>query len=141
LAICLAHFLQTTNAEWTALFNYLKDNGYNYDGSTTGDYKSAKSLASSSGWNSSSTVGVVGNADYPDKRNATGFTAVPGGTRYNDHFASVSYSSWWWTATVWDVGSTSAYEVMEFQYPGVYTGGNYLTRGQAVRCVKNQMIT
>jgi hypothetical protein len=31
---------------------------------------------------SSSNTGAVGNTDYPEKRNVTGFSALPGGNRY-----------------------------------------------------------
>jgi uncharacterized protein (TIGR02145 family) len=63
-------------AEWTKLKNYLAGNGYNFDG-TIGGNKIAKALASTSGWDSSSKIGAVGNTDYPEKRNATGFSALP----------------------------------------------------------------
>ena len=49
-----------TDADWTTLENYLIDNGYNYDGTTT-ENKIAKSMASTSGWNSSTISGAVGN--------------------------------------------------------------------------------
>ena len=64
--------------QWTTLEMYLQVNGYNYDGSTTGN-KYAKALASSTGWNFYGTEGAAGNTDYADKRNASGFTALPGG--------------------------------------------------------------
>jgi uncharacterized protein (TIGR02145 family) len=65
-----------TDAEWTTLENYLIDNGYNYDGTTTGN-KIAKSLASTSGWNSSTTDGVPGNNQL--ENNSSGFNAFPVG--------------------------------------------------------------
>jgi len=48
-----------TDAEWTTLENYLIANGYNYDGTTSGN-KLAKSLASVTGWDSSSNTGANG---------------------------------------------------------------------------------
>ena len=38
-----------TDAEWTTLEEHLIDNGYNYDGATTGN-KIAKAMASNTGW-------------------------------------------------------------------------------------------
>ena len=38
-----------TDEEWTTFENYLIDNGYNYDGESTGN-KIAKAIASNTGW-------------------------------------------------------------------------------------------
>ncbi len=89
-----------TDAEWTTLENYLIANGYNYDGTTTGN-KYAKALASATGWNYYSGTGTVGNTDYPAKRNATGFTALPGGFRGFDNgaFSGVGSNGGWWSSS------------------------------------------
>ena len=65
-----------SDAEWTTLENYLIANGYNYDGTTNGN-KIAKAMASTTGWNSSTDPGAVGN----DQRlnNSSGFNAFPSG--------------------------------------------------------------
>jgi len=76
--LCPTGWHVPSDAEWTTLEDYLIANGYNYDG-TTIDNKIAKAMASSSGWESYSEVGVIGNDDYPEKQNASGFTALPGG--------------------------------------------------------------
>jgi uncharacterized protein (TIGR02145 family) len=89
----------STDADWTTLENYLIANSYNYDGTTTGN-KIAKSLASITGWTSSATTGAVGNTDYPAKRNATGFTALPGGYRYETGiFVGTGIGGYRWSAT------------------------------------------
>ena len=62
------------------MINYLIANGYNYDGTTT-IQKISKALASETGWSYSNQTGAVGNTDYPEKRNATGFTGLPAGIR------------------------------------------------------------
>ena len=49
-----------TDAEWTTLEEYLIANGYNYDGTTTGN-KIAKAMASTTGWFSSTETGAPGN--------------------------------------------------------------------------------
>ncbi|NDG53904.1 MAG: T9SS C-terminal target domain-containing protein, partial [Flavobacteriia bacterium] len=67
-----------TDAEWTNLENYLIANGYNYDGTTT-ENKIAKSMASTTGWNISTTTGVTGNDQSLNNR--SGFNAFPEGYR------------------------------------------------------------
>lgn len=64
-----------TDAEWTTLENYLIANGYNYDGTTTGN-KIAKSMASTSGWFPWNIVGTPGNDQ--SSNNSSGFNAVTG---------------------------------------------------------------
>jgi len=69
-----------SDAEWTTLENYLIANGYNYDGTTTGN-KIAKSLAATTLWKTSTTVGSIG---YDlTKNNKSGFAALPGSMRYS----------------------------------------------------------
>jgi uncharacterized protein (TIGR02145 family) len=68
-----------TDAEWTTLENYLIANGYNYDGTTTGN-KIAKAMASTTGWDSSANTGAVGNDQ--SLNNSSGFNAFPEGVRY-----------------------------------------------------------
>jgi len=46
-----------SDAEWTTLVEYLIANGYNYDGTTTGN-KIGKAMASTTGWNSSTGLGA-----------------------------------------------------------------------------------
>jgi uncharacterized protein (TIGR02145 family) len=70
-----------TDAEWTTLENYLIANGYNYDGTTTGN-KIAKSMASTTGWVSSTTTGAVGNDQ--SLNNSSGFNIFPEAYRLND---------------------------------------------------------
>jgi uncharacterized protein (TIGR02145 family) len=68
LTACPAGWHLPGEAEWTTLENYLISNGYNYDGTTSGN-KIAKSMATATGWKSYSETGTVGNTDYPSYRN------------------------------------------------------------------------
>ena len=85
-----------TDAEWTTLENYLIANGYNYDGTTT-ENKIVKSMASTTGWNISTTIGATGNDQ--SKNNRSGFNAFPEGMRadngvfYNEYFNALIWSS------------------------------------------------
>ncbi len=70
-----------TDAEWTELENYLIANGYNYDGTTTGN-KIAKAMSSTTGWNGSTTDGAPGNNQL--ENNSSGFNVFPKGLRNNN---------------------------------------------------------
>ncbi|MEI6062162.1 MAG: fibrobacter succinogenes major paralogous domain-containing protein [Bacteroidota bacterium] len=126
-----------TDAEWSALGNYLIVNGYNYDGSTSGN-KYAKALASDKGWNFSSNTGVPGNTDYSAKRNATGFTAVPAGVRdaNQNAFGSIGYYGIWWSSSeddysfAWDRG-------VDNSLTSLGRGSVNKSHGYSVRCIKD----
>lgn len=126
-----------TDAEWTTLENYLIANGYNYDGTTTGD-KTAKSLAATSLWTTSTTTGAVGN-DLT-KNNSSGFTALPGGYRdATGTYSSLNIYTYWWSST--EASTTTA----EFRYinsANVDLHKNPAVNkkhGMSVRCVKDQI--
>jgi uncharacterized protein (TIGR02145 family) len=125
-----------TNEEWTTLENYLIANGYNYDG-TTMDNKIAKALASATGWGSTNITGAVGNTDYPSKRNATGFTALPGGYRWvYGTFFEVGHSSYYWCLS----GNFSSWAWCRsiHEYESALLSSNLEKRfGFSVRCVKD----
>ena len=67
-----------SDAEWTTLENHLIANGYNYDGTTT-ENKIAKAMASTTGWNTSTETGAIGNDQ--SLNNDSGFNAFPEGDR------------------------------------------------------------
>ena len=86
-----------TDAEWTTLENYLIANGYNYHGTTTGD-KIAKAMASTTGWNSSTEPGAIGNDQSTN--NSSGFNAFPEGYRFNGgSFSHDGLSAVIWSST------------------------------------------
>ena len=134
--VCPTGWHLPSYAEWTELENFLIDNGYNYDG-TTSENKIAKSLASTSGWASSSTTGAVGNNDYPAYRNKSGFTALPGGIRTgNGTFYYISYNGLWWSATEYDT-SNAWYRLMYYNYSNVNRNVSNKEVGFSVRCVRD----
>jgi len=128
-----------TDAEWTTLENYLIANGYNYDGTTTGN-KIAKSLAALTGWTTCTGIGAIGN-DLT-KNNTSGFSALPGGYRGsyfglgNGAFYLVGDYGNWWSST--QFGASNAW------YRGLY-GGTTVDRdhyynkssGFSVRCLRD----
>ena len=139
-----------TDAEWTILTNYLSAHGYNYDGSpaataapgTTPDNMIGKALASSTAWLSSAMEGSVGNTDFPDKRNATGFNAFPGGTRTDvGAFIQMGIGGFWWTSTEDKTNANNAYgRSLINSYYSLNSGVVNKMYGFSVRCVKGDPI-
>jgi len=124
-----------TDTDWGMLQNYLIANGYNYDGTTT-DNKIAKSLAATTEWaTDSSTGGNVGN-DLT-KNNASGFSALPGGSRYSQStFFGLGFYGFWWSASEWDTSGAPGKGV--YSLSNFLVGGNYYKQyGFSVRCVRD----
>jgi len=97
--VCPKGWRMPSEGDWNIFSDFLNQNYYNYDSSSAGN-KFAKALASTSGWISSPNFGVVGNTDYPEFRNKTGFTALPAGMRhYSGDFLNVRYGAYWWSST------------------------------------------
>lgn len=127
------------NTDWTVLTNYLIANGYNYDGTLTGN-KIAKALSAwpHYGWKASVVPGTPGNSDYPDKINASGFLARPAGTR-GIHFSPEANE----VAVIWSSTprhSTGDYYIISYNGVVGYLSGpdsGDKQCGWAVRCLKN----
>jgi uncharacterized protein (TIGR02145 family) len=134
--VCPDGWHMPSDAEWTTLENYIIANGYNYDGTTTGN-KIAKALASTISWALSSVPGSVGNSDFPYKRNITGFTALSGGGRGNDGvFYYIGNNGYWWSST--SANATQAYaRYMDSGFINVGRDDNEYDSGLSVRCVKD----
>ena len=126
-------------AEWNQLQSYLVANGYNYDGSTTGN-KTGKALASESGWNTSKVEGAIGNTDYPAYRNKSGFSALPGGERRGsgNYFSSIGNYGFWWSSTETIDPLFVSSVILNFNsVTGIGMSGRIKEGGLSVRCVKN----
>jgi uncharacterized protein (TIGR02145 family) len=74
--VCPAGWHVATHDEWLSLIKYLPPNGYGFGGSGK---KLAKSIASTSGWFASDSLGSPGNDQ--SNNNSSGFSGLPGGGR------------------------------------------------------------
>jgi uncharacterized protein (TIGR02145 family) len=82
--------------DWNNLENYLIANGYNYDGTTSGN-KIAKSMAAGI-WSSITNAGAIGN--NLNLNNKSGFSAFAGGRRSGDgSFGVQDLHCYWWSST------------------------------------------
>lgn len=129
-----------TDDEWETLRTTVASLGWNYDGSTdlgtATSNKQGKALASDSLWNASEVEGAVGNTDYPDKRNISGFTGLPGGYRNRFGFGDVGHVGLWWSSTVY----SSSYAWSRILYHSdTYVGQSYDSKGNgfSVRLLKS----
>jgi uncharacterized protein (TIGR02145 family) len=123
-----------TDAEWTTLDNYLTANGYNYDGSTSGNYY-AKSLAATINWTTDTGTGVIGS-DL-SKNNSTGFSAMPGGYRSNNGgFFNTGDSGYWWSSTELETYD-AWFRYLNYFHSNLYRDLYYAGYGFSVRCVRD----
>lgn len=146
--LCPAGWHVPTDPEWTALENYLQNNGYNYDGILDSDNnrntnnKTAKALASTNGWymvsGTSGFDGVIGRTDYPDKRNASGFTAIAASHRDNyARFLSNGYNAGFWCATETGPGTAYIRNMSWNQVDVIRYSAVDKKQGFSIRCVKD----
>ena len=123
-----------TDAEWTTLQNYLIANGYNYDGTTTGN-KIAKALAATTDWYTYTGTGAPG-ADLT-KNNSSGFTALPGGYRYyGGAFYYVGSSGYWWCSTEYNSADTWCRNLY-YYYDDLSRNYDSKSCGFSVRCLRD----
>jgi uncharacterized protein (TIGR02145 family) len=123
-----------SDAEWTTLEEYLIANGYNYDGTTTGNWI-AKSMASTTGWSSSTNAGAIGNNQ--SLNNSSGFNAFPEGNSYFDGgFYNEGLKAFFWSSTEVNAG-IAWYRDLDSNY-SYLTRSNFFSKqfGFSVRFVR-----
>ena len=127
-----------TDAEWTALETYLIANGYNYDGTTTGN-KIAKAMASTTGWISFDDTGAVGNDQ--SLNNSSGFNAFPEGFRISSDgsFSNEGSFAFFWSSTENNNDTNFAwFRYLGFNYINLYRSfDGYKPNGFSVRFVRD----
>jgi uncharacterized protein (TIGR02145 family) len=137
--LCPAGWHVPSDGEWTTLENYLIENGYNYDGTTIGN-KISKALGATT-WYYSPNTGAVGNTDYPNKRNASGFTALPCGFSNEKGFISSDgyYGAWWSTTEYLTEVSHDQFFLRYMMYDeyAFWSTATVWGYGLSVRCLKD----
>jgi len=121
-----------TDTEWTTLEEYLIANGYNYDGTTTGN-KIAKSMASASGWLNSTNAGAPGNNQ--SLNNSSNFNILPQGYRnLNGVFYEDGFDGIVWSSTV-DDPTHSWNRIIYSDQNSIIRNNGYSKSGSSVRFV------
>lgn len=142
--LCPLGWRVPSSADWITLENYMIANGYNYDGSLSGN-KIGKALATSTYWctvgSADAIQGAIGNTGYPSYRNKSNFSALPGGYRdpYNGSFSGSESGcpalGYWWSSTP---NSLTAVGRNLDAYKNSFNTGNELkNNGLSVRCVRD----
>ncbi len=122
-----------SEAEWTQLKNYLgSESPYHCDANN--EYL-GKSIASTTGWNSSSTTCAVGN--NPSNNNSSGFNAPPAGLFYSNVYTFFGTYSLFWLATQHQYPQQSYIFFIGHDSPNVFTGNRNWDDAMSVRCVRN----
>lgn len=123
-----------TDAEWTTLEEYLIANGYNYDGTTTGN-KIGKAMASTTGWYSSTFEGAIGNDQ--SLNNSSGFNAFPEGYRSNNgSFDIEGNNAIFWSSTEFSTNSAWS-RFLNANYSNLYRYYDSKQFGFSVRFVRD----
>jgi len=125
-----------SDTEWSVLENFLIANSYNYDKTTTGN-KTAKSLCSTTLWNTSSTIGTPG---YDmTQNNSTGFSMFPGGYRgFDGYFYILGIVSDVWTSTEYST-TNSIIRNLGYNVSSTNPLNSNKNYGFSVRCIKNSV--
>jgi uncharacterized protein (TIGR02145 family) len=130
--ICPVGWHVPTDTEWSALTDYLTDNGYGFEGSGS---DIAKSIAATSDWTSWVDEGSVGN-DLASN-NTSGFEALPGGYRtFDGLFIGFEENTYWWSATE-DVGGKAWYRDIFYYNNSVDRQTALKEFGFYIRCIKD----
>ena len=130
--ICPDGWHVPSDAEWTELTNYMKTQpAYMASGNT--DHL-AKALAATWGWDSASDTDVPGN--NPSTNNATGFSGLPAGEYYREHYYDFGIIAFFGSSTelndelVW-------VRKLEYGFPYVHEDWGSISDGFSVRCVRD----
>ncbi|HEX2957844.1 MAG TPA: fibrobacter succinogenes major paralogous domain-containing protein [Chitinispirillaceae bacterium] len=125
--------------EWDTLFNYLKNNGYNWNDDTI-KYKCAKAVSSNSHWKLSTIPGAIGNDLSTNNR--SGFSAQPAGLRYTSgDFGSGVFGNRGLYTHFWSSSTAPASYIhsifLSFERDSISFHNQARNRGFSVRIVKN----
>lgn len=133
--LCPSGWNVPSEFDWNTLATYFEKQGLGYEGS---GQDIAKAMASSSGWESSSQPGTVGN--NPSGNNSSGFNGILAGERlglvsafWDDH-----QRTWWWASSNYDTNLNTCFG-LKYNDSTLISSSDYLSAGLSVRCVKNDL--
>jgi uncharacterized protein (TIGR02145 family) len=127
--------------EWEKFLSWLKNNGYECGIYTYTDwYCVAKALADTILWLRSNRNGVIGNTDFPQFRNKTGFSGLPSGywiSSFPGNYFPTQEANW--ATTNVDLQGYAVVYYMYYDYNNISKSNRSKYDGVSVRCVKNTM--
>ena len=130
--ICPTGWHVPSDGEWTLLTQYVGSQS-NYLCSNNSSYI-AKALASTTGWNSSTSTCAVGNT--PASNNATGFSAVPAGNHLGSSFNLSGSNAYFWSSTEYS-SSHAYYRYLDYNNASVTSSHYNKSNGYSVRCLRD----
>ncbi len=120
--LCPTGWHVPTDGEWTTLENFL--GGSSIAG---GALKSTETLPIPGGWNPPNTGAT----------NSSGFTALPGGLRYNfGDFSDMTYYGYWWSSSL-RYGWVAWNRNLNLNHGDIYRSNYFRTGGYSVRCLRD----
>ena len=131
--LCPTGWHVPSDAEWNILVKYLDP-----DADTTSS-KIAQSIRAGGALKSKATQPSIGGWGSPNEgaTNSSGFTALPGGGRYNDgDFESLTIAGCWWSSSV-SSGSLAWERSLTSNFSNFYHSLYGRTPGFSVRCVRD----
>jgi len=131
--VCPTGWHMASIDEWWELDNYLKNNGYGYEG---GGDDIGKATAFTSGWTIDGTPGNVGNDQASN--NSSGFSALPGGLRGNSGtFETFGANGQWWSTTDYSSTTDAWLKFLRYNAPTFDRSGAFKESGNSVRCIRD----
>ena len=132
--ICPDGWHVPSDAEWAQLTDYVSIQSQYVCGSNNSNV--GKALASTTGWNSSTTECMVGNNQSAN--NSTGFGAVPAGYCNGSSCSISGYYAYLWSSSEHESYPSSAY-VRDLYYNSAVTTRNATNKDNAisVRCLRD----
>jgi uncharacterized protein (TIGR02145 family) len=125
--VCPTNWHVPTDAEWSALVNYLDPaNGSN------GEY------SETAGGKMKSTGTQYWQAPNLGATNESGFSGFGGSGRndYDGSFGSLGYGGWWWSASESDA-ELASFRTLRYDSADILRGSNSERRGFSVRCLRD----
>lgn len=122
--------------EWGQLEDYLIENKFSFEGTNTNEI--AKSLGTDYGWKANDFRGTIGNTDFQEYRNLSGFSALAAGRREAEDFHAEKFDAVWWTSDTLN-NTSSAYirSLGSGSSMGIHKDIVAFYYGYSVRCVKD----